>query len=48
MIDEIFQAFNIERLLSMKDCPYNNVISESTYKVIKIEFVNQNPRAIRI
>ena len=40
MIDEILDAFNIERSLSMKRCPYDNAVAEATYKVIKTEFVN--------
>ena len=39
VIDEILEAFNIERSLSMKGCPYDNVVAEATYKVIKTEFV---------
>ncbi len=34
-IDKILEAFQIERSLSMKGCPYNNAIAEATYKVIK-------------
>ena len=40
VIDEILEAFNIERSLSMKGCPYDNAVAEATYKVIKAEFVN--------
>ena len=39
VIDEILEAFNIERSLSMKGCPYDNAVAEATYKVIKTEFV---------
>ena len=39
-IDEILEAFHIERSLSMKGCPYDNAVAEATYKVIKTEFVN--------
>ena len=42
MIDEILEAFNIQRSLSMKGCPYDNAVAEATYKVIKTEFVNQH------
>ena len=42
MINQIPRAFNIECSLSMKDCPYDNAISEATYKIIKIEFVNHH------
>ncbi|MDB8579110.1 IS3 family transposase [Turicibacter sanguinis] len=40
VIDEILDAFNIERSLSTKGCPYDNAVAEATYKVIKTEFVN--------
>lgn len=39
-IDEILEAFKIERSLSMKGCPYDNAVAEATYKVIKTEFIN--------
>jgi putative transposase len=39
VIDEILEAFNIKRSLSMKGCPYDNAVAEATYKVIKTEFV---------
>ncbi len=39
-IDEILEAFQIERSLSMKGCPYDNAVAEATYKVIKTEFIN--------
>ena len=42
IIDEILEAFEIERSLSMKGCPYDNAVAEATYKVIKTEFVNQH------
>ena len=42
VIDEILEAFNIERSLSMKGCPYDNAVAEATYKIIKTEFVNQH------
>lgn len=38
IIDEILDVFEIERSLSMKGCPYDSVLSEATYKVIKTEF----------
>ncbi|MDD4347215.1 MAG: IS3 family transposase, partial [Desulfitobacteriaceae bacterium] len=39
LIDEVITTFNIKRSLSMKGCPYDNAVSEATYKVIKTEFV---------
>lgn len=38
-IDETLEAFQIERSLSMKGCPYDNAVAEATFKVIKTEFV---------
>lgn len=39
LIDEVIRTFGIKRSLSMKGCPYDNAVSEATYKVIKTEFV---------
>lgn len=33
------ETFHIRRSLSMKSCPYDNVVAEATFKIIKIEFV---------
>lgn len=41
-IDNILEAFNIERSLSRKGNPYDNAVSEATNKILKIEFVYQN------
>ncbi len=38
-IDEIIETFNITRSLSKKGCPYDNAVAESTYNIIKTEFV---------
>lgn len=38
-IDEVINAFNIKRSLSKKGCPYDNAVAESTYNIIKTEFV---------
>ena len=38
-IDETLKAFEIERSLSMKGCPYDNAVAEATYKIIKTEFI---------
>ena len=42
IIDEIITAFNIKRSLSNKGCPYDNAVSEATYKIFKTEFVMNN------
>ena len=38
-IEELREAFNIERSLSRKGCPYDNAAAEATFKIIKTEFV---------
>lgn len=38
IIDEVLQAFNINRSLSKKGCPYDNAVAEAGYKIIKTEF----------
>lgn len=40
LIDEVLKAFNIERSLSKKGCPYDNAVAEATYKIIKTEFIS--------
>jgi putative transposase len=40
IIDELLNAFNIERSLSKKGCPYDNAVAEATFKIFKTEFVN--------
>ncbi|WP_125161196.1 hypothetical protein [Peribacillus simplex] len=39
--DEGLAIFEIGRSLSMKGCPYGNVVAEATFKIIKTEFANQ-------
>lgn len=39
MIDQLLVGFGTQRSLSMKDCPYDNAVAESTYKALKVEFV---------
>lgn len=39
LIDDILDAFSIRRSLSMKGCPYDNAVAESTFKSFKAEFV---------
>ena len=38
LIDEFLESFQIRRSLSMKGCPYDNAVAESTFKMIKVEF----------
>ncbi|SHH27154.1 Integrase core domain-containing protein [Tepidibacter thalassicus DSM 15285] len=38
-IDAVINAFNIERSLSNKGCPYDNAAAESLYNILKTEFV---------
>ena len=39
LIDDLLDSFQINRSLSMKGCPYDNAVAESTFKMIKAEFV---------
>lgn len=39
VIDEVLDAFHISRSLSLKGCPYDNAVAESTFKIFKSEFV---------
>lgn len=41
-IDEVLEAFEIERSLSRKGNPYDNAVSEATNKILKIEFIYQS------
>lgn len=38
-IDETLETFHINRSLSMKGYPYDNIVAEATFKIIKTEFV---------
>lgn len=38
-IESLLKAFNIQRSLSNKGCPYDNAVVEATFKIIKTEFV---------
>ena len=40
LVDEILESFQIQRSLSMKGCPYDNAVAESTFRMIKKEFVS--------
>jgi len=35
LIDEVLDGFDIERSLSMKGCPYDNAVAETTFKAMK-------------
>ncbi len=39
IIEELLEAYNIERSLSHKGCPYDNAVAEATFKIIKTEFI---------
>jgi putative transposase len=39
LMDELLESFQIRRSLSMKGCPYDNAVAESTFKMIKAEFI---------
>ena len=41
LIDLVLETFEIQRSLSKPGCPYDNAVSEATYKAFKTEFVNQ-------
>jgi putative transposase len=41
LIDDTLEAFEIKRSLSQKGCPYDNAVAESTFKIIKTEFVKK-------
>lgn len=40
--DNILNKYKIRRSLSRKGNPYGNAVAEATYKIIKIEFINNN------
>ena len=39
-IDELLNKHNIERSLSDKGNPYDNAVSETTFKILKTELIN--------
>lgn len=39
LIDDLLTGFQIGRSLSLKGCPYDNAVAESTFKMIKAEFI---------
>jgi len=40
-MDKLLKQFNIGRYQSMNGCPYDNAVTEATYKIMKTEFTNQ-------
>lgn len=40
LIEDTLKTFEITRSLSHKGCPYDNAVAESTFKIIKTEFVH--------
>jgi len=40
LIEQALEAFGIEKSLCEKDSPYDNAVSEATFKTIKTEFFN--------
>ncbi len=42
LIDDVLEAFEIERSLSNKGNPYDNAVSEAVNKIMKTEFIYQN------
>ena len=39
VINEVLDTFHIQRSLSLTDCPYDNAVAESTFRLFKTEFV---------
>jgi len=39
LIEEVLEGLGINRSLSLKGCPYDNAVAESTFKLIKTEFI---------
>ncbi len=42
LVDDILEAFEIDRSLSNKGNPYDNAVCEATNKIMKTEFIYQN------
>lgn len=42
LLDDVLEAFEIERSLSNKGNPYDNAVSEAVIKIMKTEFIYQN------
>ena len=48
LISEAFSVFGIRHSLSKAGCPYDNAVAESTYKAVKVEFVQgENFKTLR-
>jgi transposase InsO family protein len=45
VVEQILEAFEIERSLSAKGTPFDNAVAESMYNIIKTEFVFNNEYA---
>ncbi|GAK10389.1 mobile element protein [Geomicrobium sp. JCM 19038] len=41
-IDESLHAFEIERSLSLKGCPYDNAVAESMFHIVKVECLKRH------
>lgn len=41
LIDEVITTFGITRSLSNKGTPYDNAVSEATFKILKTEFIDK-------
>ncbi|MEH6945314.1 IS3 family transposase, partial [Bacillus sp. JJ722] len=39
-IDELLSTYNIEKSLSHKGNPYDNAVTEATFKLLKTELIN--------
>lgn len=39
LIEETLQTFHIKSSLSMKGWPYDNAVADTTFKIIKTEFI---------
>ena len=42
LIDGVIDAFGITRSLSHKGTPYDNAVAESTFKIVKTEFIHRH------
>lgn len=41
LIDDLLSNYKIKRSLSKKGCPYDNAVAETTFKIVKTEFVQE-------
>ncbi len=42
LLDGVLEDFDIKDSLSMKRCPYDNAVAETTFKIIKTKFIKYN------